>query len=96
MSADSSIPKEIHLNQNYPNPFNPSTTIEYAVPVGISNLNLSLYDMHGRLVKTFLDGPHQAGYFSFTLTSNNLNSGIYIIKLLTENNIITKKITVIK
>ena len=33
-----------------PNPFNPSTTIEYAVPVGISNLNLSLYDMHGRLV----------------------------------------------
>ena len=46
--------------------------------------------MHGRLVKTFLDGPHQAGYFSFILTSNNLNSGIYIIKLLTENNIITK------
>ena len=50
-----------------------------------------------KLNKKFRNRNKATDILSFPfLTSNNLNSGIYIIKLLTENNIITKKITVIK
>ena len=90
------LPTATSLSKNYPNPFNPSTTMEYEIPIGINNLNISLYDLHGRLVKTFHNGPHQPGYFSITINSENLNSGIYIVKLVSNQSIATKKITVIK
>ena len=96
LSAENIIPDQIYLKQNYPNPFNPSTTIQYEVPLGITSLNLSLFDMNGRLIKTFHNGVHAPGYFTITLTSENLKSGIYILKLSSDKTTSTKKITVLK
>ncbi len=56
------------LLQNYPNPFSHATTIRFSVPRGrgaekqgrnlstCQRINLSIYDLSGRLVRTLVDG----------------------------------------
>jgi hypothetical protein len=97
MATDESgtIPDQFTLNQNYPNPFNPITTIDYAVPT-LSNTNISLYDLQGRKIKTLIDSIHRPGYYKIKLTLNDLYSGIYIVKIFSENIAKTRKITLIK
>ena len=81
LSAEIAIPEELHLNQNYPNPFNPITSIEYGTP-NPTNIEIILYDIMGRRIKKLIDKFHQPGYFRITLTSEELNSGIYLLKLI--------------
>ncbi len=50
----------VALRQNYPNPFNPSTRIEFALERP-GNVDLSVYDVAGRLVKTLHHGPMSEG-----------------------------------
>lgn len=45
---------------NYPNPFNPRTSIRYEVP-STGRVDLRIYDVSGRLVRTLLDGELAAG-----------------------------------
>ena len=42
------------LKQNYPNPFNPSTKIEFSIPAS-ELVNLTVYDLEGKIVKTIVD-----------------------------------------
>ena len=85
----------LYLSQNYPNPFNPISTIEYGIPYR-SHVNISLYDLNGRKIQTMINSIHRAGYYTLTLVSDNLNSGIYLVKIISSNEIRTKKITIIK
>ena len=54
-------PKEYHLYQNYPNPFNPVTTLRYDIPEN-AFVNIRIYDLNGRLVKTLVSKEQTAGY----------------------------------
>jgi len=49
------------LAQNSPNPFNPTTTIRFTTPAS-GVVNVAIYDVNGRLVRTLVDGPVAAGY----------------------------------
>ena len=55
------IPTEFALEQNYPNPFNPSTTIRFGLPE-TTDIQLMVYDIRGRLVRTLLTGEQSAGW----------------------------------
>ncbi len=57
-AAASPIPA-VRLHQNYPNPFNPSTTIRFDVPAP-SRVNLRIYGVDGRLVRTLINGSAYA------------------------------------
>ena len=59
-------------------------------------INISLFDISGKKIETIYNGMHESGYFEITLSSENLNSGIYIVTLTTSNKITSRKITVIK
>ena len=52
------VPKSTALLANYPNPFNPETWIPYRLATG-SDVQISIYDTQGRLVR-HLDMGHQA------------------------------------
>jgi len=54
-------PQHFELNQNYPNPFNPSTTIRYALPQS-TGIQLVVYDIRGRIVKTLFSGQQPVGW----------------------------------
>ena len=55
-------PVQSYLGQNYPNPFNPMTWIPYQLSEGAS-VEISIYDINGRLVRTLEVGWKPAGYY---------------------------------
>jgi hypothetical protein len=81
----STLPKEYQLFNNYPNPFNPSTTISYALPEK-SAVQIAIYDVQGRIVKSFAFGAQSAGYQRVVWNGRNdqgtsLASGVYIYRV---------------
>jgi uncharacterized lipoprotein YddW (UPF0748 family) len=76
-------PDKFILYQNYPNPFNAFTTIEYQLPER-TFVNISIYDLQGKLVKTVIQKVKAAGYYKERISLANLSSGIYFYRLKTE------------
>ncbi|RNC85709.1 MAG: DUF2341 domain-containing protein [Balneola sp.] len=89
------VPEEVFLSQNYPNPFNPSTTIPFGLNED-SNVELVVYDILGRKIKTLVDGPRIAGRYEIQFNSRELASGVYFYRLITSNKVLVKKFTLIK
>ena len=94
------IPFTFGLQQNYPNPFNPSTFISYSLPVG-GHVNLSIYDVKGRLVNQLVAQYQNEGFYDIlwdgTDTSNSrVSSGSYIYRLQTENQTAVKKMALVR
>jgi len=88
-------PDKFSLLQNYPNPFNPVTKIDFDIPVD-ENVNLKLFDITGRLVRTLIDEKLSAGYYTIEFHSGNLASGVYFYRLSTNSFLTSKKMTVLK
>jgi len=81
------------LGQNYPNPAKQSTVIKYTIPVK-SNVNISLFDMQGRVIKSMVNGIIEAGSYTYTLNLGNLTDGIYFYKMQTDDFSATKRLIV--
>ncbi|MBU0519842.1 T9SS type A sorting domain-containing protein, partial [bacterium] len=63
-----------------PNPFNPTTAISFQLSA-FSLVNLSVYDIQGRLVDTLVDGFRVAGYHQVTFDGSDVSSGVYVYRL---------------
>jgi len=79
------IPEDYNLNAAYPNPFNPSTTITYGIPEN-SSVSLKIYDSSGRVVRTLVNEPKSAGWYSLQWNGTNANgnqvsTGLYFAGL---------------
>jgi len=82
--TNNELPTEYKLLGNYPNPFNPSTTINYALPVQ-SNVEINIFDVMGRLIRSFVISSQNAGYQNVIWNGKNENneqiaSGIYLYR----------------
>ncbi len=75
------IPNDIALLGSYPNPFNPTTTILFSLP-DAGKINLSIYDISGRLVAKLANGWRDAGVHEVTFDGSGLVSGVYIYRLI--------------
>ncbi|HWA07150.1 MAG TPA: T9SS type A sorting domain-containing protein, partial [Ignavibacteria bacterium] len=73
-------PANYDLSQNYPNPSNPVSKIDYQLPED-ANVNISVYDLTGRLVKTLVNSKMDAGYYTAIFDGTNIASGIYIYRI---------------
>jgi len=91
----SDVPNEYSLGKNYPNPFSENTTIEYNTPVE-SEVQIHIYDILGRKVKTILDERRPADYHKIKWAPTQLASGVYIVVMRAEGKQFSKKITYIK
>jgi|GEM_PF-1166771 len=67
--------------RSFPNPFSSSCTVCYQLDE-TSLVNLSVYDLSGRLVKTLLDATVPAGMYSEYFDASDLCSGMYLIRLV--------------
>ncbi len=74
-----------NLSQNYPNPFNTTTTIEFTNPKA-GFVSLKIYNILGEEVKTFVSKVLTAGEHKYLWDANGLASGMYLIKLESNNN----------
>ncbi len=94
------VPNSFELNQNYPNPFNPSTTIDFSVPE-VSDVNVSVYDINGKLVNTLMNNTLASGTYSVVWNGDDINgspvsAGIYMYNLTSGNVSITSKMVLVK
>ncbi|RMH69226.1 MAG: PEGA domain-containing protein [Gemmatimonadetes bacterium] len=93
------VPQATRLT-NYPNPFNPKTTIAYELPQ-TSSVNLSIYDITGRLIWQALNESQEAG--SYTIEWNGVDqnghpvqSGVYLYRLTTDSGSLTNSMVLLK
>lgn len=95
------------LSGSHPNPFNPSTTILFTVggrgarPGGRIPVELSVFDVSGRLVAVPLEEPMAAGDHSFTWDGRSsrgapLASGVYFVRLRIGGSIFPHKIVLMR
>ena len=89
------IPREYILTQNYPNPFNPATRISFSLPNG-SFVKLSVYNILGQQIEVLVNGFRNAGTYELIWDASNLPSGVYIYRLETGSNVISKKMMLLK
>ncbi len=85
MDNQGNRPKGYELYQNYPNPFNPTTTIAYSLPKK-SSVEVTIYDLQGRAIKSFNYNSQSAGYQRVVWNGTNnyskhVSSGIYIYRV---------------
>ncbi len=92
---DANKPREFALYQNYPNPFNPTTHIRYTIPKN-SYVTLKVYDALGSEVATLVQGEKPAGLYEVEFDASKLSSGIYFYELKANNNVITRKMILLK
>jgi len=83
------------LGVAYPNPFNSQTAVSYQLSA-VSQVNLRLYDISGRLVQKIDEGWQAAGEHRATINGAGLASGVYFLKLAAGNRIATRKIVCVK
>jgi hypothetical protein len=89
------------IKQNAPNPFNPTTTIAFNVPESAGPISLTVYNVGGQVVRRLVDGPLTVGPHSVVWDGrdemgNNLASGVYFARLASDEESLTKKMTLLK
>ncbi len=102
--AGPGTPLAFSLNQNYPNPFNPMTVIAFDIPEkseGKQHTTLSIFDTRGRLVRSLFDGNLDPGTHHITwdgkdASGRKAGSGIYIYRLSTGDETISRKMVLLK
>jgi len=94
------VPLVTELGPAHPNPFNPKTAffVDLATP---SHATLSIYDIRGRRLRTFLDGVRGAGRYWVTWDGTDESgvhqaSGIYFVVLDTQGRRFSQKIVLLK
>ena len=101
LSTDSEIiPEVFALHQNYPNPFNPITSLRYDLPEG-ELVNITIYDMMGRVVNTLINDSQTAGYKSIQWNATNdrnesVSAGLYLYTIQAGEFRQTKKMMLLK
>ncbi len=88
-------PVQFALSQNYPTPFNPQTSIDFSVPQK-EHVQINLYDISGKKVKTLLDETKNSGNYKLTFNLGNLASGLYLYRLQAGAVSLTKKLVLLK
>ncbi len=88
------------LKGNYPNPFNPTTKIAYTSAF-TGNVNISVYNIKGQLVKTLVNEHQVAGNHDVVWNGDDNNgkqttSGVYFYKITNGNRTETKKMLMVK
>lgn len=88
------------IHWNYPNPFNPSTQIEYEIPRS-GDVEVDIYDVRGRLIRSFEKSQQQAGIHRLAWDGRGDNSiaaasGVYFWRVHFNGQLLSRKITFIR
>jgi photosystem II stability/assembly factor-like uncharacterized protein len=90
----------ILLAQNMPNPVRSGTAIRFALP-SAQPVALELFDVQGRLVRSLATGLHPAGEHEITwdgrdAAGREVSAGVYFYRLATGNDVLRRKLLVVK
>ena len=89
------VAQSFELEQNYPNPFNPATEIRFTIPAA-GQVQLTVFDVLGREVAVLVNQELAAGAHTATFDAAGLTSGIYLYRLETAGQQMTRKMMLVK
>ena len=89
------IPSSYKLFQNFPNPFNSMTSFKFQIPKS-SYVKIVLYDVLGRVIQILFDNYFNTGTYKVDFNAENISSGVYFYRLISDNYIETKKMVLTK
>jgi hypothetical protein len=97
---DDQVMPAIQSLANYPNPFKPDTNITFALKQA-SDVRLSVYNIKGQLINTLIDkqldsGPHIVHWDGRDDKGATCSSGIYYLRLNSDNVVQTRKMLILK
>ncbi|MEK7727761.1 MAG: T9SS type A sorting domain-containing protein, partial [candidate division KSB1 bacterium] len=87
--------KNFKLGQNFPNPFNPATTISYELPRR-AHVTLEVFDLMGKRVARLVEGIQREGRHEITWNATAHASGIYWYRLRSGEEVLTKKMVLLR
>jgi len=98
--TEQTLPFTYNLYNPYPNPFNPVTTLRYDLPEQ-SHVNIIIYDMLGRQVRTLVNQTQEAGIKSVLWNATNdygkqVSAGVYLYQIQAGEFVQTKKMVLLK
>jgi len=88
-------PETHRLLSIFPNPFNASTTIRFQM-LDSSQARLELFSIQGHLVATLADEPFSTGIQEVQFDGQDLPSGIYLLRLSTQERVQVQRLTLLK
>ena len=88
-------PENFEIERAYPNPFNPEINFDINM-VSREYINIDIYNIQGNKIDNIFNGFLNKGNHSFNWNASNHATGLYIIKLVQGNNVLTQKIMLIK
>jgi len=88
------LPSNIQLS-NHPNPFNAQTTISFSIDYQ-SQVNISIYDITGRLVEVLTSQTYDTGSHTLIWDASGQPSGIYFTRLTAGEAVSTSRMVLLK
>ena len=82
-------------NGNFPNPFKRETTIYFNLEKE-SNVTVSIFTMHGKQIETIFDGRLGRGTQNLSWTPGNLENGVYLYKVESDDKTVSGKMVLMK
>lgn len=99
-SDDQVAAKSSFLHQNSPNPFANTTAIRYSLPTH-SNVELTIYNEAGQLVKTLVQakqaaGDHEMVWDGTNQSGNAVSAGVYFYRLKANDNVESRRMVLLR
>ncbi|MCF8381761.1 MAG: PKD domain-containing protein [Bacteroidales bacterium] len=79
----------------YPNPANEYTSISYNLPA-TTLIEIAIFDAMGRRIETLVRTEKEKGNHKISWNTSSLNQGLYLVKLMTSDQIITQGVVINK
>tara|TARA_B100000700_G_C14895976_1_gene785038 strand:- start:152 stop:1006 length:855 start_codon:yes stop_codon:yes gene_type:complete len=95
LSTNKLLNDSFQLLPSYPNPFNPKTTINYHLNKS-SEIKINIYNINGMKVSNIFDGIQNYGFHSIVWDAKDLTTGLYFVKINTNQFSETQKLMLIK
>ncbi|NQT63600.1 MAG: T9SS type A sorting domain-containing protein [Candidatus Marinimicrobia bacterium] len=100
INPEPELPQSIMINRVYPSPFNPNTTLEYSL-LERGNVQLSIYDIAGRLVfsrslKHTEPGVHSVSWSGLSSSGRLVQNGVYLMEVRSGHQSATRKVVVLR
>ena len=96
------VATSLTLSANRPNPFNSSTIFSYTIPAGTMRVALRIYNVLGQSVRTLVaQSAPEAGSYAIrwdgqTDAKTPVTSGMYLLALQADDQLLTRKIMLIR
>ncbi len=94
------VPRVTRLEQPFPNPCNPTTSISYSLSRP-GRVDLRVYDLRGRLVRTLVHDHQERGEYVVQWRGEDdqgspVASGLYLVRLEAVDKLLTSRVVLLK